>query len=153
MIAIEVRRDESGCYDAPGGRDCEEDWDEVRAEHDEVRLDDLLGWDPWERVARCVRHPDVEELTWHVPPECRGQTVEVAYAVDSEGIWRRTTDRSGPETTYEVADWEDLCECDLCSNPCEWCRGPVDPWNREPDVPPDRWRERGEVRWYFLREE
>ena len=39
-----------------------------------------------------------EDLTFHVPPEAAGQTVEIAYAMTDDGDvvrrWRDTSDRS-----------------------------------------------------------
>lgn len=56
--------------------------------------------------------------TWHVPPVCQGQHVEVAYGIGVENLaFRRTTDKSDGSVQYEVAsagrdDWQ--------------------PWNEEP---------------------
>ena len=49
-------------------------------------------------------------LTWIVPPQCQGQTVERAYACDDEAeiYWRRTTDRSDGSVSYESVECDDF---------------------------------------------
>jgi hypothetical protein len=41
---------------------------------------------------------------FHVPPECQGQIVEVAYMCAGPQMVRRIHDRSDGRTSYEVAD-------------------------------------------------
>lgn len=55
--------------------------------------------------------------TWHVPPECQGQIIEVAFGMADDGIVvRRTFDRSDRSVCYATAELEG-----------EW-----DPWNGSP---------------------
>lgn len=52
----------------------------------------------------------MEDVTWHVPPHCGGQIVEVAYGSDAGRPFKRVTDRSRAaddprrETYYETPD-------------------------------------------------
>ena len=55
-------------------------------------------------------------MKWYIPPECRGQIVEVAYGdrFDGKG-YRRITDRSDGTVKYAVTDLNDCShtgECD-----------------------------------------
>ena len=71
---------------------------------------------------------------WHVPPECQGQMVEVAYTGDfeAERIVRR--ERSGVDSpTYAVADASALVVEDGHDEAV------FAPWNGVPDVPDDAW--------------
>ena len=72
-------------------------------------------------------------LNYYVSPDDQGKTVEVAYALDNEGIIdivvRRVTDRSTGDVEYHIAPMEDV-------------RGAVEPWRgaanlRAADI---RWR-------------
>lgn len=52
----------------------------------------------------------LERLTWHTPPRCQGQIVEVSYAAVADGagegwILQRTHDRSDGATTYAAREW------------------------------------------------
>lgn len=72
------------------------------------------------------QHPDCQiepsVSAWHVPPECQGRIIELAYGLDTwETAWRRTLDRSTGITTYDELDWDDL-------------QGMWEPWNRAPEV-------------------
>lgn len=61
--------------------------------------------------------------TWHVPPACQGQMVEIAYGIDDDGYpWRRTTDLSDRSVSYQALD-----EAQLSDD--SW-----QPWNREPSI-------------------
>jgi hypothetical protein len=59
-----------------------------------------------------MKNRNMDVTDWIVPPECQGQTVEVAYGTsDDDGTpYRRVTDRSAspPAVTYEVLDWDRL---------------------------------------------
>lgn len=59
-----------------------------------------------------------DDLSWHVPPECQGQIVERAYAIDGDSLYRRISDRSDRSERYEVRE----------IGPAE----EPEPWNREP---------------------
>jgi transcriptional regulator with XRE-family HTH domain len=59
-----------------------------------------------------------DDLSWHVPPECQGQTVERSYAVEGDYLYRRVYDRSDRTERYEVRE----------IGPAE----EPEPWNREP---------------------
>lgn len=78
--------------------------------------------------------PTPTDMVWHVPPECGGQIVETAYALDICGVYRRTTDRSDGTVTYEIADWE------ACYRYSSGGLQPVEPWNDEPAIPDAAWR-------------
>ena len=60
-------------------------------------------------------------LTFHVPPTCQGQIVEIAYAFMGDVVVRRTTDTSDQSVTFEVADAATV--------------DGDDPWNQEPTAP------------------
>ncbi len=63
---------------------------------------------------------------WHVPPECQGQIIELAYGVAEDGIpMRRTTDRSDHSVAYTLLDQEAFDALD---------EGEWEPWNREPSI-------------------
>lgn len=61
------------------------------------------------------------DLTFVVPPECQGQIVEYAYAIDSdrEDIVCRTFDASDRTTSYSISPLENLV-------------GEFEPWNHRP---------------------
>lgn len=82
-------------------------------------------------MRRLAEQELAEPLTWHVPPSCGGQIIEVAYAAGEDVVFRRETDQSYPVTdpdrvTYYYADVEDV-------------EGAWEPWNGEPEV--TEWRE------------
>ncbi len=69
-------------------------------------------------------------VSYIVPPEYRGQTVEVAYAADWDErlVVRRTHDRSTGRVSYEWA-------------PAESIYGDWEPWDRKPSLKGKRvWR-------------
>ncbi|MFA6168436.1 MAG: hypothetical protein WC700_17565, partial [Gemmatimonadaceae bacterium] len=59
-------------------------------------------------------------LTWHVPPACQGQIVEVAYCQVGDILLRRTIDQSDRSVAYEAAPLDD-----------DEIEG-IEPWNCEP---------------------
>lgn len=63
----------------------------------------------------------INELTFTVPPECQGQIVEYAYAIDAEReeITCRCYDASDRSTTYSVTPLDNLV-------------GEFEPWNCRP---------------------
>lgn len=66
---------------------------------------------------------EAKQLSWIVPPVCQGQIVEVSYACDRNGAYRRSYDRSDRSTSYAFCAIED-CPDALCD---------FDPANAEPD--------------------
>lgn len=63
----------------------------------------------------------IEELTFHTPPECAGQVVEVSFACDADHIYKRIYDRSDHSETIVVYEHPEE-ECDF------------DPWNTYPNT-------------------
>jgi hypothetical protein len=51
----------------------------------------------------------LEAMTWHVMARDQGQIVEVAYAADCDGFYRRMHDRSQgmANISYDYAAWDD----------------------------------------------
>ena len=47
----------------------------------------------------------VESLDFRMQPVDGGQTVEVTYACDEDGLWCRTHDRSDRTTSYQFAKY------------------------------------------------
>jgi len=69
---------------------------------------------------------DLENLKFSVAPADAGQMIEVSYALDERGIYRRRHDRQDGSSVIEFAPWS------------AWSEEPnVDFWNRSP-LPPDR---------------
>jgi len=73
----------------------------------------------------------VADLDFRTPPVNQGQIVEVSYAIDGDSdlVYRRRRDRSAGETTYQVADLEDLPGDEE-----------FEPWQAVPAIPKDAWR-------------
>jgi hypothetical protein len=74
-------------------------------------------------------------ISWHIPPACQGQIVEVAYGIDSEYevVVRRITDRSDNSVQYAKAPIDAL--------PALLDRWDFEPWNYEPKIDADAWVE------------
>lgn len=70
--------------------------------------------------------PQLDQVEhWHVPPRCQGQTVEISYGSDRQGLYyRRIHDRSDRTTSYAVAE---AYSCG-CTAECD-C---FEPWNGMP---------------------
>ena len=73
-------------------------------------------------------------MTWHVPPRNHGQIVEIAYASDPIGVYRRTTDQSDHSSSYSYIPWDYLYE--KIEEDFTW-----DPWNGQPGIPDELWQE------------
>ena len=75
-------------------------------------------------------------MRWFMPPQNRGQIVEVSYATDCAGaVFRRTYDRVDRTETIEIADASDCgcqVECDCFS-----------PWREDFDDIMYDWRQWG----------
>lgn len=63
----------------------------------------------------------IEDLTFHMPPECRGQIVERSFACDADYIYMRVLDRS--DRSEEIVVFE---------HPEE--ESSFEPWNQEPST-------------------
>lgn len=83
---------------------------------------DALGRNAWavELKMPTARRVSLGSATWHIPPACQGQIVEVAYSTDDDGCpIRRATDRSDGSTSYQIGT--------------ETAREDYEPWNEEPN--------------------
>lgn len=52
-----------------------------------------------------VRRSYVESLEFQARPQDQGQIVDIAYAADEHGVWRRTHDGSDRTTVYEFGKY------------------------------------------------